>query len=66
MIRVRCPICDRVMHGPGPAEWPQYPFCSDRCRLIDLGRWLGEDYRIATPRAEDESPAPPSDDSDIP
>ena len=54
------------MHGPGPAEWPQYPFCSDRCRLIDLGRWLGEDYRIATPRAEDESPAPPSDDSDIP
>jgi endogenous inhibitor of DNA gyrase (YacG/DUF329 family) len=33
------------MQGREPAEWPQFPFCSDRCRLIDLGRWLGEDYR---------------------
>jgi len=62
MIKVRCPICDRVMQGQGPAEWPQFPFCSDRCRLIDLGRWLGEDYRIAAARAEGETQ--PRDDSD--
>jgi endogenous inhibitor of DNA gyrase (YacG/DUF329 family) len=27
---------------------PKYrPFCSERCKLIDLGRWLAEDYRVA-------------------
>jgi uncharacterized protein len=34
---------------PGQAsEWPDYPFCCRRCRVIDLGRWLGENYRIPT------------------
>lgn len=34
---------------PGqPAEWPDYPFCSAKCRKIDLGRWLGEKYAIPT------------------
>jgi endogenous inhibitor of DNA gyrase (YacG/DUF329 family) len=61
MINVRCPICDRPIQGQSPAEWPQFPFCSDRCRLIDLGRWLGEGYGIPTRRAEEE-PAEPSDD----
>ena len=66
MIKVRCPICDRVMQGQGPAEWPQFPFCSDRCRLIDLGRWLGEAYRVpATPDAE-ESKAEALEERDIP
>jgi endogenous inhibitor of DNA gyrase (YacG/DUF329 family) len=52
------------MQGQSRAEWPQFPFCSPRCRLIDLGRWLGEDYRIAAEpdragmegREEDELP----------
>jgi len=44
-----------------------FPFCSDRCRLIDLSKWLGEDYRIAGPRAGDgESSAEPRDGDDEP
>lgn len=35
-----CPICGR------PAEDSRKPFCSRRCADIDLGRWLGEAYRI--------------------
>jgi endogenous inhibitor of DNA gyrase (YacG/DUF329 family) len=51
MIKVRCPICDLWMHGQGPKEWPQWPFCSERCKLIDLGRWLGGSYRLdSTPK----------------
>lgn len=46
MIRVRCPICERWMEGQSTAEWPAFPFCSPRCKTIDLGRWLGEGYRI--------------------
>jgi endogenous inhibitor of DNA gyrase (YacG/DUF329 family) len=38
---MRCPICEREFErGDSTAA----PFCSERCRLIDLGRWLGESY----------------------
>jgi endogenous inhibitor of DNA gyrase (YacG/DUF329 family) len=57
MIKVRCPICDRGMAGSSAAEWPDFPFCSARCRLIDLGRWLGEDYTVHEPPAEQEPAA---------
>ena len=53
MIKVRCPICSRLMQGQGPKEWPKWPFCSARCRLIDLGRWLGEAYRVAGDSVEE-------------
>jgi endogenous inhibitor of DNA gyrase (YacG/DUF329 family) len=52
------------MQGHGPAEWLEYPFCSKRCRLIDLKRWLGEEYCIP-PVAEDEAPAT-QEDEDVP
>jgi endogenous inhibitor of DNA gyrase (YacG/DUF329 family) len=62
MIKVRCPICEQVMQGQSTAEWPEFPFCSARCRTIDLGRWLDERYRIAkdgdavTPEESDGDP----------
>jgi endogenous inhibitor of DNA gyrase (YacG/DUF329 family) len=28
------------------ADWPAFPFCSSKCKLVDLGRWLGETYRV--------------------
>jgi uncharacterized protein len=46
MINVTCPICQQVMQGQSTAEWPEFPFCSPRCKTIDLGRWLGERYRL--------------------
>ena len=54
MNKVRCPICDRAMDGHGPKEWPDWPFCSKRCRLVDLGRWLGGAYSIETPAPEED------------
>jgi uncharacterized protein len=64
MKKVRCPICDKKMDGQGPKEWPDWPFCSPRCKLIDLGRWLGEEYRAqgpsSGPQTED---GEPSDDN---
>jgi hypothetical protein len=38
-----------------------FPFCSERCHLVDLGRWLGEEYRLAGPPA-DPTLVPASDD----
>ena len=59
MFRVHCPICDRVMEGRTTADWPQFPFCSPRCKLIDLGRWLGEQYAIP----DDDTPPPAEPDT---
>ncbi len=42
--KIRCPICKKE------AFWddnPFRPFCSERCKLIDLGKWASEDYRIS-------------------
>jgi hypothetical protein len=44
---MRCPICQRDVTEPAPdAPRGAFPFCSDRCKLIDLGRWLGGWYQI--------------------
>ncbi len=47
----RCPVCDVSVDL---ATTPSMPFCSDRCRLIDLGRWLDESYSVPAPVADDE------------
>jgi len=43
MALVRCPTCSQMFD---PAASKAMPFCSDRCRRIDLGRWLNEDISI--------------------
>jgi endogenous inhibitor of DNA gyrase (YacG/DUF329 family) len=57
---MHCPICDKTFE---PEETTAMPFCSERCRLIDLGRWLGEGYSLSTERDEDESSASDGEDS---
>ena len=54
-----CPICKKPV-ATRAAGNPAYPFCSKRCRAVDLGRWLGEEYRMPEGPAdeqEDERPA---------
>ena len=65
MIKVRCPICDQLMEGESAAEWALFPFCSPRCQTIDLGRWLGERYRVV-PEGANELPREQSEDNDVP
>jgi endogenous inhibitor of DNA gyrase (YacG/DUF329 family) len=44
-IALRCPICKKPVAKAGEA----FPFCSERCRTIDLGRWASGAYVIPTP-----------------
>lgn len=40
---MKCPTCNR------PVKWqdnPFRPFCSERCKLVDFGKWVDEDYRV--------------------
>jgi endogenous inhibitor of DNA gyrase (YacG/DUF329 family) len=40
---MRCPVCHREFDREKSTA---LPFCSERCRTIDLGRWLGESYSL--------------------
>jgi len=59
-----CPTCrNKVTKDPARPN-KLFPFCSERCHLVDLGRWLGEEYRIAGPATSDGGegvPTPPDD-----
>ncbi|HEU4923534.1 MAG TPA: DNA gyrase inhibitor YacG [Burkholderiales bacterium] len=48
---VRCPRCGGRTEYSRANEWR--PFCSERCRMVDLGRWAAEEYRL--PEQDDPS-----------
>ncbi len=51
MVQPNCPVCGQRV----PVEENRaLPFCSRRCREVDLGRWLGEAYLYSVPK-DDES-----------
>ena len=68
----RCPICKK----PTREGVKEFPFCSERCRLLDLGKWLDGEYRVTRPLApskgaddspesvEDENPGPEAPDGE--
>jgi hypothetical protein len=62
ILKLRCPICKKEVKSADAG----FPFCSDRCRIIDLGRWASGTYVITSPvtDAEEELPGPPLDDSE--
>ncbi|RZA04504.1 MAG: DNA gyrase inhibitor YacG [Moraxellaceae bacterium] len=44
-LKLNCPTCKKLVLWT--EEYPHRPFCSDRCRLIDLGEWASESHKIA-------------------
>lgn len=49
MIGGRCPICSRSFEGSSLDEMPFFPFCSERCRMVDLNRWIEGEYSVSRP-----------------
>jgi endogenous inhibitor of DNA gyrase (YacG/DUF329 family) len=52
---MRCPICKKPLAEPAEGRSstpPHFPFCGERCKLIDLGRWLDGKYQV--PVVEDD------------
>ena len=48
---LRCPICRKIVLRTEP----EFPFCSARCRLIDLGKWASGAYVVSTPVTDPEA-----------
>jgi len=59
-MKIKCPGCKKESVWEGN---PFRPFCSERCKLIDLGAWAAEEYRIPV-KPEDESDESSPDDKD--
>ena len=51
-LRSYCPICKTALPDAAEDAGPR-PFCSMRCKLIDLGNWLSDKYVISEPLPED-------------
>lgn len=58
-----CPICRNPTDSQTHAE---FPFCSERCRLTDLGNWASEKYVISEPVIDESLPSPSETDESHP
>jgi uncharacterized protein len=63
LVKLDCPVCKK----PVESRAPDFPFCSERCRLIDLGKWASGAYVISSPTQDvsdsvPDSPQKPSDE----
>lgn len=59
MSQRHCPMCERLFD---PEQSSALPFCSTRCRLADLNRWLKEGYGLSYEPADDEERFDPLDE----
>jgi endogenous inhibitor of DNA gyrase (YacG/DUF329 family) len=48
------PLCVYCRRRPVESAWR--PFCGERCKMADLGRWLSGDYRVPVRAHEDDTP----------
>jgi uncharacterized protein len=60
-MKRNCPICRKPTDSETDAD---FPFCSERCRLLDLGNWASEKYRISEPVIDESAPEAPARDED--
>jgi len=49
-MKIICPVCKNATTWE---ENPWRPFCSERCKLIDLGKWISEEYKIDEKKEEE-------------
>jgi len=55
-----CPICRQPTDSKAHAD---FPFCSERCKLLDLGNWSSEKYVISEPVIDESTPEIPKRDA---
>ena len=47
-LKLRCPMCKKAVNSTDP----DFPFCSDRCRIIDLGKWASGGHVVSSPATD--------------
>jgi endogenous inhibitor of DNA gyrase (YacG/DUF329 family) len=59
-LTLHCPICKKLVRKPDP----DFPFCSERCRLLDLGKWASGGYVVSSPLRDTDEGIPESSAED--
>ena len=60
-MKFHCPICKKPTDSDSN---PEFPFCSERCKLLDLGAWASEKYVISEPVIDESFPEDLDRDAD--
>jgi endogenous inhibitor of DNA gyrase (YacG/DUF329 family) len=58
-MKVKCPKCGKETSFEGN---PFRPFCSERCKLVDLGKWLSGSYSVPVEKEEEKNERPKADE----
>ncbi|MBI1827773.1 MAG: DNA gyrase inhibitor YacG [Planctomycetes bacterium] len=66
MPTYECPTCKKTHAVARREDAPFRPFCSERCKMVDLGRWLDGTYSISEPISPGDQNAPESQSSSEP
>jgi uncharacterized protein len=59
-VKLRCPICKKNVKNTDA----DFPFCSDRCRVIDLGKWASGAYVVSSPATDEDEAIRDADPED--
>jgi len=66
-MKRRCPVCHKIVNISAQEQSEKakfFPFCSRRCKLIDLGAWLDAKYKIISELQPQQSSEPPDSSCD--
>ncbi len=64
MPRFECPSCKKTLSVRRKEDARFRPFCSERCKMVDLGRWLDGTYKITEPTSATEIEESSSDEKE--
>lgn len=56
MARIDCPHCGKTLEYQSVKDHPHFPFCSERCKMVDLGKWFDEDHKISEDLLDEQGP----------
>ncbi|MCP4263008.1 MAG: DNA gyrase inhibitor YacG [Planctomycetes bacterium] len=66
-MKNRCPVCNKIVQGSiqeNPKQAIFFPFCSKRCKFLDLGAWLDSEYKLVSKLQTQDSDEPSRASSD--
>jgi endogenous inhibitor of DNA gyrase (YacG/DUF329 family) len=64
MLTFECPICEKSFTVEKREDAPFRPFCSQRCKMVDLGRWLDGTYTVSGPLTAEPEATQPDEECD--